>query len=64
MGLSEVFGMIASYEFAYYAAPLSAQSLFMSLRFCSIGIASFLGAAYSTIFSPTSMKLDFSVSLK
>lgn len=51
MGFSEVFAMVASFEFAYFAAPRSAQTLFMSLRFCSMGIASFIGAAYFTLFS-------------
>ncbi|CAF4361887.1 unnamed protein product, partial [Adineta steineri] len=44
MGVSEVFAMVASYEFAYFAAPQSAQSLFMSLRFASIGVSSFIGS--------------------
>lgn len=61
MGLSEIFAMVASYEFAYYTAPRSAQSLFMSLRFFSLGISSFIGFAYTSIFFPTPMKLDFTV---
>lgn len=51
MGFSEIFAMVASFEFAYFAAPRSAQTLFMSLRFCSMGIASFIGAGYFTLFS-------------
>lgn len=46
MGFSQLFAMVGSYEFSYYAAPFSAQSLFMSLHFCSIG----LPAAISTFF--------------
>ncbi len=49
MGLSELFAMVASYEFAYLAAPRSAQSLFMSLRFSAAGVASFIGTAYSSV---------------
>ena len=44
IGLSEIFAMVATYEFAYYAARRSAKSLFMSLRFCLLGILSFVGA--------------------
>lgn len=61
MGFSQLFAMVASYEYAYFAAPLSGQSLFMSLHFCSIGIPSLIGTVYSYIL-PTSSALDFSVS--
>jgi dipeptide/tripeptide permease len=44
IGLSEVFTSVASLEFAYLAAPRSAQSLVMSLRFCSAGLSSFFGS--------------------
>jgi hypothetical protein len=64
MGFSVIFAMVASYEFAYYTAPRSAESLFMSLRFCSIGISSFIGAVYINLFPTPSFKLDFSVSRK
>lgn len=58
--------VVGSYEFAFYAAPRSAQSLFMSLRFCSLGTASFIGAAYVAGFSTHSkiITLNFSVSIK
>ncbi len=64
MGLSELFAMIASYEFAYLAAPRSGQSLFMSLRFCSLGISSFISTGYMYVFPTTSFVLNFSVSIK
>ncbi|CAF1271791.1 unnamed protein product [Adineta ricciae] len=60
MGLSEVFAMLASFEYAYFAAPRSAQSLFMSLRFVSIGIASFIGSGLINLYPNTSFTLDFS----
>jgi dipeptide/tripeptide permease len=50
IGLSEVFASITSLEFAYLAAPQSAQSLVMSLRFCSTGLSSFLGSAYLGVY--------------
>lgn len=61
VGLAQVFGMIASYEFAYFAAPRSAQSLFMSLHFCSAGVSSFLGAAYTNFFPSPDVEIDFQV---
>ncbi|CAF2742258.1 unnamed protein product [Rotaria sp. Silwood2] len=60
MGLSEVFATVASLEFAYLAAPQSAQSLLMSLQFCSLGLSSFIGKAYLSIYSTTSSGFDFS----
>ncbi|CAF1137149.1 unnamed protein product [Rotaria sordida] len=60
MGLSEVFATVASLEFAYLAAPQSAQSLLMSLQFCSLGLSSFIGKAYLSMYSTTSNGLDFS----
>jgi dipeptide/tripeptide permease len=50
IGLSEVFTSVASLEFAYLAAPESAQSLVMSLRFSSVGLSSLLGSAYVNIY--------------
>lgn len=64
MGLSELFMITASFEYAYFAAPRSGQTLFMSLRFCSVGISSFIGAAYILVFPTPKFDLDFSVSMK
>lgn len=61
IGLSEVFALTASYEYAYFCAPRSAASLFMSLRFCSLGFSSFLNAGLMYIFPKTTIELDFSV---
>lgn len=62
MGLAELFVMVASFEFAYFAAPRSAQTLFMSLRFFSIGLSSFIGSGYIAAFQTESSSLDFTVS--
>jgi dipeptide/tripeptide permease len=51
IGLSEVFTSVASLEFAYLAAPQSAQSLIMSLRFCSAGLSSFFGSGIVALLS-------------
>ena len=64
MGLSEIFAMLASFEYAYFAAPRSAQTLFMSLRFCSLGVSSYLANGYFAIFKNTRSGLDFSVSMR
>ncbi len=70
MGFSEMFAMVASFEYAYYAAPRSAQTLFMSIRFCSLGISSFIATGYMVAFSTTNSNrntkfhMDFSVSIK
>ena len=51
IGVSEVFTSVASLEFAYLVAPQSAQSLIMSLRFCSAGVSSFIGSGMIVIFN-------------
>lgn len=56
IGLSEIFAMVATYEFAYYAARRSAKSLLMSLRFCLLGILSFVGALGAYFYPPTSIQ--------
>lgn len=62
MGLAEIFATVGSLEFAYLAAPRSAQSLFMSLQFCSLGLSSFIGNGYFALYSSTS-NMDFAVSM-
>ena len=64
LGFSQLFAMVASYEYAYLAAPLSAQSLFMSLHFCSAGIAQFIGVAYAVVIDEFGASTNFGVSIK
>ena len=64
IGFSQVFVIVASYEYAYLAAPLSAQSLFMSLHFCSTGASLFLNSAYIYFFPHAEVDLDFEVNIK
>jgi hypothetical protein len=64
MGFSQIFALVASYEYAYFAAPVSAQSLFMSLNFCSAGISSFISTAYINVFPKPTVDLNFKVSIK
>lgn len=64
MGLSEVFTTVATLEFAYISAPRSAQSLLMSLQFCSVGIASFIANGYFSIYPTPSNDVYFGVSIK
>lgn len=69
MGLSEIFVMVASFEYAFFAAPRSAETLFMSLRFFSLGISSFLATGYMAMFAKGKSRLsqepsmDFRVSI-
>jgi len=63
LGLGELFAMIASFDFAYFCSPRSGHSLFMTLRFCALGLSSFISVAYISIFSGQSNKFDFSVSI-
>ena len=58
MGLSEIFAMVASFEYAFFAAPRSAQTLFMSLRFCFLGISSFAAAGYMAAFATKKSSID------
>jgi dipeptide/tripeptide permease len=64
LGFAQLFGLLASVEFAYFIAPRSAKSLFMSLYYFSRIIAEYIADAYMTYPSTTSSKLDFSVSIK
>lgn len=61
VGFSELFTMLSSFEYVYLASPRSGQTLFMSLRFCSIGISSFVGFGYMAAIAAPARTLDFSV---
>lgn len=63
MGMAQLFGLLASFEFAYFFAPRSAQSLFMSLHFISRGIASYFGVACIIVLKKYSYDMLFNVSI-
>ena len=54
--------MVASYEYAYFAAPRSGQSLFMSLHFCAIGLSFMFSTMYINVFPRLNVNIDFIVS--
>lgn len=62
IGFSQLFGTIAGYEYAYFAAPRSSQSLFMSLYFFSSGLAFVIGLLYFNFFPTADVYIDFQVS--
>ena len=62
MGLSQTLTLLASYKFAYFVAPRSAQSLFMSFHFCSVTIAGYVGVAYNLLLKQIFTTLEFPVS--
>jgi hypothetical protein len=64
MGIAHVFIMLASLEFAYFGAPRSAQSLFMTLHFFAISAASYISAGYNNVLNKHGFALNFSVSVQ
>ena len=53
--------MIAGYEYAYFAAPRSGQSLFMSLNYASNGISFLIGTVYFNVFPRPDVYITFEV---
>lgn len=64
MGVAQLFGLLASFEFVYLIAPRSAQALFMNLHFISRGVASYIAVAYMNVITNFSMDLNFNVSTR
>lgn len=64
LGFSQLFGVLASVELAYFTAPRSAKSLFMSLYYFSRIIAEYIVDELMSYLTTTSLKIDFSVSIK
>ncbi len=64
IGVANLFIMMASLEFAYFAAPRSAQSLFMTLLFFAIVAASYITAGYNYVLRKHGLALNFSVSVQ
>ncbi len=64
VGLANLLIMLASLEFAYFGAPRSAQSLFMTLHFFAITAASYISAGYNYALDKHGFALNFSVSVQ
>lgn len=58
IGIAQMFGLLAGLEFAYFVAPRSAQSLFMSFHFISRIITGYIPMIYRTFY-----EIDFNVSI-
>jgi hypothetical protein len=56
--------MLASLEFAYFAAPRSAQSLFMTIHLFAIVVASYITAGYNYALDKNGFALNFAVSVQ
>lgn len=59
LGIAQIFSLLASFEFAYFIAPRSARSLFMSFHSISRILADYIVEAYMVNF-----QFYFSVSVK
>jgi hypothetical protein len=64
MQLAQLFSLLASLEFAYFAAPRSAQALFITLHSFSAIVASYIRNAYTFVLQKHEIDLDFDVSIK
>ena len=62
MGLSKLFLIVASYEFAYFTSRRSGRSFFMGLRYFSIGLSSFIDSLYNHVFPGTDINTNYFVS--
>lgn len=51
LGFADLFGTLATFQFAYFIAPRSAQSFFMSLYFLSRSVGNYILGAYMDILS-------------
>lgn len=64
MGIAQAFNLLASFEFAYFVAPRSAQSIFMSFHTITIVVASYIGDAFDDIFASCNHPIDFTVNIE
>lgn len=46
LGFADLFGTLATFQFAYFIAPRSAQSFFMSIYFISRSVGNYILSAY------------------
>lgn len=60
IGFAQTFGLLASFEFAYFIAPRSAKSLFMSFHFISRILSDYIVEAYMVNFKSHFIVSDIS----
>lgn len=63
-GLVQIFGTLASFEFAYFIAPRSARSLFISLAIIGRVLGGSIAFVYLSLLLNRATGTDFSVSIK
>lgn len=61
IGIAQMFNLLASFEFAYFVAPRSAQCIFMTFHSSSVIAASYAGVAFDTLLASQKHPIDFTV---
>lgn len=64
IGIAQTFNLLASYEFAYFVAPRSAQSTFMSFHTITIVAASYTEDAFDDILASHNYTINFTVNIE
>ena len=61
LGLSKLFVLVASYEYAYLASRRSGRSFFMGIRYFAISASAFIDSLYIHVFPGTDTTVNFVV---